>query len=214
MSYIKHAALATATLGLLLGQPAQSNEQAPKAPRKASKAEIKRGDYLVRITGCNDCHTPWKMNTAKGAPEPDMSRMLSGHPEGGMDPVGKHTLPDMAVIGPSFTSFAMPFGIVYTTNLTPDKETGLGSWTEADFLRMARNGRHMGVPSARPVLPPMPAMVLQNMTDQDLKAIFAFLQTIPAIKNKVPEPKVPPQVIQGMTEGANKAAQMAGDKVK
>jgi mono/diheme cytochrome c family protein len=154
-----------------------------------AKSVIQRGAYLVSISGCHDCHTPLKMGP-KG-PEPDMTRMLSGHPEGlKMTPAPR--LPE----GPwgwagsqSMTAFSGPWGVTYTANLTPDKETGLGSWTEAQFLQMVRTGRHLG--QGRPILPPMPIQNLQQVHETDLKAIFAYLQSIPAIRNRVPAPVEP-----------------------
>ena len=100
---------------------------------------------------------------------------------------------DMAVIGPTFTSFKLPFGIVHPANLTPDRDTGLGGWTEAMFLRAVRTGRHMGG-NGRPILPPMPWMNLAQQSDDDLRAVFAYLRSIPAIRNDVPAPQVPDQV--------------------
>ena len=88
------------------------------------------------------------------------------------------------------TAFSGPWGVSYTANLTPDQNTGLGIWTEDMFVQAIRTGRHMGV--SRPINPPMPWPMYRNMTDSDLRAIFAFLQTIPAVKNKVPDPVLAP----------------------
>jgi hypothetical protein len=153
------------------------------------KALIQRGAYLVQVSGCNDCHTPLKMGP-KG-PEPDLTRLLSGHPEGlRMPPAPK--LPE----GPwgwagslSMTAFSGPWGVTYSANLTPDKETGLGRWTEAQFLKVVRTGRHLG--QGRPILPPMPIQNLQHASEADLKAIFAYLQSVPAVHNRVPAPTEP-----------------------
>src|SRR5262249_23515483 len=90
----------------------------------------KRGRYLVQIGGCNECHTPWVFNRPLNRPVPDMPRHLSGHPADAPDPGGTPGRGDIGLIGPTFTSFKMPFGIVYAPNLTPDKDTGLGSWRE------------------------------------------------------------------------------------
>ena len=61
------------------------------------------------------------------------------------------------------------------------------------FRSTIRTGRHLG--RGREVLPPMPIMVYNNFTDGDLEAIFAYLQTIPAVSNKVPEPLAPPAAV-------------------
>jgi hypothetical protein len=156
---------------------------------------VKRGEILVRAGACNDCHTPMKFDEKLGMPVPISDRMLSGHPEGAPDPASGLADGDQAAIGPTFTSFRLPFGVVYTANLTPDPETGLGKWSEAQFLVAMRTGQHMGVPG-RPVLPPMPWMNLRELPDDDLKAIWDYLHSVPAVRNRVPEPKVPPPLLE------------------
>lgn len=170
-----------------------------EAPPAASTDLVKRGAFLVGMGGCNDCHTPMKLDPAIGMPVPQMERMLSGHPVGAPDPSGAPGAGDQAVIGPTFTSFRLPFGTVYSANLTPDPETGIGLWTEAEFVRAIRTGRHRGAESGRPIMPPMPWMNVKHATsDDDLKAIYAYLRTVPPVKNAVPEPNVPPPVYQGI----------------
>ena len=152
-------------------------------------APAERGAYLVKIMGCNDCHTPWAM-TPKG-PAPDMTRMLSGHPQD-VRVTSQADLGD----GPwaianlaTNTAFSGPWGVSFTANLTPDPDTGLGKWTVDTFIAAIRNGRHEG--QGRPILPPMPWPMYRNATDDDLHAVFAYLQTIPAIRNRVPQPIEP-----------------------
>jgi mono/diheme cytochrome c family protein len=176
----------------------------PPAPAAADPAaEVARGRQLVTMGGCHDCHTPMKFDPEIGMPVPDMTRMLSGHPEGAPDPASAVTGHDQAVIGPTFTSFKAPFGIVYTANLTPDPDTGLGNWTEEMFVRAVRTGRHMGG-NGRPILPPMPWPNIAQQTDADIKAIFAYLRSIPAVRNDVPAPKVPDEVMNGIAAGYDK----------
>lgn len=167
-----------AFLGLSLAQAASP-----------SKTVIRRGAYLVQVAGCADCHTPLKMGS-KG-PEPDLARLMSGHPEAlQMPPAPRLPEGPWGWTGSStLTAFAGPWGVSYAANLTPDKETGLGAWTEAQFLQMARTGRHLG--QGHPILPPMPAQSLRMATDADLKAIFAYLGSLPAIRNRVPAPTEP-----------------------
>jgi hypothetical protein len=160
---------------------------APKEGKMAPKP-AKHGEYLVTSMGCGDCHTPWKMGA--NGPEPDMTRMLSGHPQDlTMPPAPAPQGPWMGSYAATFTAWAGPWGVSFTRNLTPDKETGLGDWTEANFMGAIRTGKDMG--KGREILPPMPIPAMQHMTDGDLKAIFAYLKTIPAVKNKVPEPVAP-----------------------
>lgn len=165
---------------------------------KNENPRVARGKYLMTVALCNDCHTPWKFNPEFHVPEQDWSRMLSGHPEGAPDPASDYKGHDMAVIGPTFTSFRMPFGVVYTANLTPDDQTGLGKWTENMFISALRKGTHMGG-DGRVILPPMPWPLIRQMTDEDLKSIFAYLRTIPAIHNEVPPHKVSDAAIEQVT---------------
>jgi mono/diheme cytochrome c family protein len=157
---------------------------------KPDQKLVKRGTYLVTAIGCGDCHTPMKMGP-KG-PEPDMTRMLSGHPQDMVMPPPPASPPGpwMGSFAATMTAWAGPWGVSFTRNLTPDKETGLGDWNEQMFIATIRTGRRMG--KGREILPPMPIPAFKNMTDDDLKAIFAYLKTIPVVKNKVPEPIAPP----------------------
>ena len=174
-----------ATIGL--GHtPLAASEPAAAAKKPGA---VERGRYIVSTAGCHDCHTPWKIGP-KG-PEPDMSRALSGHPEALKMPPAP-ALPEgpwLVVSAATNTAYAGPWGVSFTANLTPDAETGLGDWTERDFVATIRTGRHMG--RGREILPPMPVPVYNNLTDSDLKAVYAYLRTIPPVKNRVPEP-VPP----------------------
>jgi hypothetical protein len=122
-------------------------------------------------------------------PVPDMTRMLSGHP-------AEIKLPEPGLKpGPWFaatagmTAWAGPWGISYASNLTPDRNTGMGIWTEAMFINAMKTGKHMG--SGRPILPPMPWQSVGALTDEDLKAIYTYLRTIPSVHNPVPEPASP-----------------------
>jgi hypothetical protein len=138
--------------------------------------------------GCNDCHTPYKMG--KNGPEPDMTRMLSGHPENlKMPPPPKLEMPWGMVGAATNTAWAGPWGVSYTSNLTPDQNTGIGIWTEDMFIRAMRLGKHMG--TSRAILPPMPWPWYSKMRDEELKAIFAYLKSIPPIQNRVPDPTPP-----------------------
>ena len=166
-----------------------SNTDAAATP--ANSDVVKRGAYLVSVVGCNDCHTPLKMGA--NGPEPDMTRFLSGHPEqvGALRP-SKAEGPWMWAGSATNTAFAGPWGISYAANLTPDRNTGLGIWDEQMFINAIRQGRHMG--TSRPILPPMPWPAFRNATDDDLKAIYAYLRTIPPVVNHVPDVQPPAAV--------------------
>ncbi|HYO13910.1 MAG TPA: c-type cytochrome [Thermoanaerobaculia bacterium] len=185
---------ATALAGVLLaislsGCGNDASAAAKAAPAKSARSAVERGQYLVTVAGCNDCHTPVKMGP-KG-PEPDMSRMLSGHPESlRMPPAPAAQGPWLWSGAETNTAFAGPWGVSYATNLTPDQNTGIGVWTEDIFVKTLRTGRHWGV--ARPILPPMPWQNYSRMSDEDLAAIYAYLRSIPAVHNRVPEAAVAP----------------------
>lgn len=153
--------------------------------------ELRRGEYLARYGGCNDCHTPKRM-TDKG-PQLDASRLLAGHPQGEtVPPVPAGALTPggwMAITNAHLTAWAGPWGVSYAANLTPDKRTGLGAWTADQFVKTMRTGKHLGV--GRPVLPPMPVEAIASLTDADLRALFAYLQSLAPIENQVPQPTAP-----------------------
>src|SRR5690606_18902673 len=138
----------------------------------AGATPIERGKYLVSSMACHDCHTPWTVGP--NGPEPDMSRMLSGHPAGlTLPPAPKGTDAWPITAAATMTAWSGPWGVSFTANLTPDPETGLGRWTAEEFIAALRTGRHQG--RGRQILPPMPYPMIRNLTDDDLRAIFAYL---------------------------------------
>jgi len=163
-------------------------------------AKVARGKYLVTTGGCNDCHTPWHIGPS--GPEPDMSRMLSGHPESLVieQPAAVPAAPWESIASNTHTAHSGPWGVSFTANLTPDPETGLGKWTLATFTQTIRTGRHLG--RGRMILPPMPIPMYRNFNDEDMAAIFAYLQSIPPVKNRVPEPLPPAAAATPATSGA------------
>lgn len=146
---------------------------------------IQKGQYLVTVSGCNDCHTPKKM-TPQG-PVPDEAFQLSGHPQNSVLPEF-----DTSYVGPgkwilmnqNLTAFVGPWGMSFAANLTPDEQTGLGLWQEQNFIDALHTGKHMG--KGRAILPPMPWFNLAKAKTEDLRAIFAYLKSIKPIKNLVP----------------------------
>jgi mono/diheme cytochrome c family protein len=168
--------------------PAEESQSAAASPAKVMDPAA-RGRYLVTTGACNDCHTPFKMGEM--GPEPDMTRMLSGHPQ-------DLVLPPVPGLGDgswmwggsaSMTAFFGPWGVSYSANLTPDVDTGIGAWTEDMFMQSLKTGKHWG--TGRQIQPPMPWPWYSQMSDEDLKAIYAYLKTIPAVHNEVP-PYQPP----------------------
>ena len=148
------------------------------------------GDHIVTVSGCHDCHSPKKMTPT--GPEIDSTKLLSGHPS---------QMPDLAIdrkemeskgfaATQDLTAWVGPWGISYTANLTSDS-SGIGTWTEGQFMYAIRNGKYKGMEDARPLLPPMPWEMYRNFTDDELKAIFAYLKSTKPIHNVVPAPKPP-----------------------
>ncbi|MEA2857234.1 MAG: hypothetical protein QOH98_1555 [Methylobacteriaceae bacterium] len=130
---------------------------APQA--HAQSTQVKRGLYLVNIGGCNDCHTPGSFLGKR-----DESRTLGG----------------------SDVGFGIPgMGVFVGPNLTPDKETGLGNWTNEQIVTAIRTGKR---PDGRMLAPVMPYNDFAHMTKEDALAIAAYLKSLPAISNKVPGP--------------------------
>lgn len=125
----------------------------------ADDAQIERGKYLTSISGCNDCHTPGYFFG-----KPDPTHYLAG----------------------SEVGFELPgLGVFHGPNLTPDKETGLGNWTQEEIANALQTGRR---PDGRELAPIMPWRAFANLTKADAMAIVAYLQCLPAVKNKVPGP--------------------------
>jgi mono/diheme cytochrome c family protein len=167
------------------GGPAMSTEERGQ--------RVARGKYLVTVGVCNDCHTPLKMGPS--GPLPDEHRLLSGHPETLVMPAGPTGNQDWAWQGAAtMTAFHGSWGTTFTPNLTPDMETGIGAWDEDLFIKTLRTGKIMG--AGRPILPPMPWASFAQMTDDDLGAIFAYLQSIPPVRNQVPD-YIPPAAQAG-----------------
>jgi hypothetical protein len=166
------------------------------AAEKPSKEMVERGRYLVNLGGCNDCHSP-KLFTDQG-PVPDPARLLSGHPAGSPLPAvdARAYAPGYWILmGPQFTVFVGPWGTTYAANLTPDDQTGIGLWTADIFIKAMRTGKHMG--EGRPIMPPMPWPSFAQLNDDDLTAMFAYLKSLPPIKNPIPGPVPPPAAAGG-----------------
>lgn len=162
-----------------------------KAEKTMSKEElIKKGEYLVSVMGCEDCHSP-KVFGPNG-PEPDMGKYLSGHPQ---DAKPEEIKPEMTtgpwvMLSMDGTTAVGPWGVSFSANITSD-ETGIGNWTEEQFERAFRQGWYKGIEGGRKLLPPMPWPVYSKMKDEDVKAIFYYLKSMKPVKNIVPA-AIPP----------------------
>lgn len=176
-------------VGCMGSNASEKNKPKDEKDQQATQAaRIKQGEYLVSIIGCDDCHSPKKMG-AHG-PEVIPELRLSGYPAS--RPIQKAdsnvVKQGWALFGPDLTSAVGPWGMSFAANITSD-DTGIGNWTEENFIRALRKGKFKGLEGSRDLLPPMPWFVYKNMTDEDLKSIYAYLKTVPAVENVVPAPK-------------------------
>lgn len=183
--YLNYVSAAAAVTALLTCGTSASAQQ-------ANNAQVERGRYLVRITGCHDCHSPKVQGMV-----PNLDLALSGRPASTQLPSETKTEVHASL---DLTAWTGPWGYSVASNLTPDPATGIGTrYNEASFIATMRTGKK---PNGTPIMPPMPSDVYQNMTDDDLKAIFAYLRTIKPIRNavfaglKLPAGAKPPQGAQ------------------
>src|SRR4051812_25265682 len=121
--------------------PATTQATVQVAP---AQSPVERGKYLVSVAGCNDCHTP--KTFGPNGPEADLTRSLSGNPSTdklAAVPAGL-LAPDKfgTVANNHLTAWVGPWGVSFAMNLTPDKATGLGSWTQEMFVTAIRTGKH------------------------------------------------------------------------
>ena len=148
---------------------------------------VARGKYLVTVAACSDCHTPMKLTLT--GPRPDMDKYMSGHPQDAkVQPAPAPTGPWIWHGSATNTAFAGPWGVTYAINLTPHTH-GMAAWTEEMFVKAMRTGKHMG--ASRPIMPPMPWQNLGQATDADLKAVFAYLKSLPPVDNRVSDYEPP-----------------------
>ena len=124
-----------------------------------SQEVVERGRYLTSIMDCSGCHTPGALGG-----KPDSTRPLGG----------------------SDIGFKIPsLGIFYPPNLTPDRESGLGTWTTEQIVKAVRTGVR---PDGRMLAPVMPYHNYAILTDDDARALATYLRTLKPVRNKVPGP--------------------------
>lgn len=171
-----------------------NSNQPPVAEKTTTTQEekVKRGEYLVTVIGCGDCHTP-KIMTPQG-PAPDMERYLSGY--NAEMPLGEYdtTLAasgQWALFKGDLTAAAGPWGVSFAANITSDG-TGIGNWSLENFRKAMQEGKYKGIDNSRPLLPPMPWQNFAQLTDDDIEAMFEYLKTVKPVKNLVPQ-AIPPR---------------------
>lgn len=164
-----HAALGLAALCAGCGQVS-----APVPHAESAEAKIERGRYLVTALDCNACHTP---HDETG--QPIAGRELTGHPAGAVLPQWDPSMLEKGVLvtmNPTLTAFAGPFGTVVAPNLTPDPETGIGGMTAEALIKSWREGVHWQ--TGAPIRPPMPWQSYGHLTDDDIRAVHAYLMSL------------------------------------
>ncbi len=167
--------------------PAASSSSASNGGYESKE---KWGEHLVTVSGCQDCHSPKKM-TPMG-PEIDSSVMLAGYRGGSPEKeVNRKDLQSKGLgVTRDLTAWIGPWGVSYAANLTSDS-TGIGAWKEEQFTLALREGKFKGLANGRTLLPPMPWQMYKHFTDDEIKAIFAFLKTTKPVRNAVPAPLPP-----------------------
>lgn len=192
---MKKLAIITAALAFVVTAGVAATRVAAKSPSKRTEgltlpkgpadSLLKRGEYLVTIMGCDDCHTPKKMGPY--GPEPDASRRFMGHPANQpLARIDTAALRGWVLFDMGQTATVGPWGISYSANISADA-TGIGSWSEAQFFTAIRKGKFKGLEASRPLLPPMPWPQYAKASDEDLRAIFAYLKDSRPVANVVPE---------------------------
>jgi|SRR5579871_1130914 mono/diheme cytochrome c family protein len=154
-------------------------------PRAQADSQVDRGKYLVVLAGCNDCHTPGFF-----LGNPDMAKYLGG----------------------SDVGFEIPgLGVFPGRNITPDKETGIGNWTDEQIATALTTGKR---PDGRQLAPIMPYHAFSYLTKDDVAAIIAFLHSIPPVKNTVAGPFKPGEKISIFTFRVLPPGQIAAEAPK
>lgn len=171
--------------GCNTGSQRQDDRQTAIVAQPTAEDMVKRGEYLVNLAGCHDCHSPKEM-TPQG-PQPIKTLLLSGYPA---DRPVQTADPSVikagwALINFDITQTVGPWGVSFSANLTSD-QSGIGNWTEENFLRALKEGKYKGMANSRTLLPPMPWQNFANVTDEDIKAIFAYLKSTTPVVNVVP----------------------------
>lgn len=180
-----------ATLTLLAFTQCTNN--APSATETAATAAptqedlSQRGEYLVGILGCHDCHSPKKMGPQ--GPELIPELLLSGYPaDRPFGKVNKAALAEgWALFNGDLTVGVGPWGATFAANITSDA-SGIGEWSLEQFTRALTQGKAKGLEEGRPLQPPMPWFNYVNMEKEDIEAIFTYLQSTNPVRNVVPAP--------------------------
>lgn len=170
--------------GVVVFSNVSCHEAAPAVIVNDSARMVQRGEYLVSAIGCDDCHSPKRMGPH--GPEIVAELRFSGYPaDRPLAAWDTNTAKSWALLNQDLTACVGPWGVSFAGNITSDA-TGIGNWTEQQFIKCLREGKWKGLDSARPLLPPMPWQNLKHLTDEDLGSIFQYLKTTRPVQNTVP----------------------------
>ena len=154
-------------------------------PKAHAETPVERGAYLVVVAGCNDCHTP---GFFFGKPDPQK------------------------FLGGSDVGFEIPgLGVFNGRNITPDKETGIGAWTDEQIAAAITTGKR---PDGRQLAPIMNYAAFTHLTKEDVAAVVAYLRSIPPVHNKVPGPFKPGEKVTIFTFRIEPPGQIAAEAPK
>lgn len=177
----------TIFLLILTGCKEKEYDPLPEKKELSEKEFQQRGEYLVNSIGCMDCHSPKKMGE-KG-PEVIAELHLSGYPSSRKLPkIDTTNLKNgWMLMNDDLTAAVGPWGISFASNITSD-DTGIGNWSLEQFKIAITKGKFKGLENGRSLLPPMPWQNFANLTNEDLKAIYTYLQSTNPVENVVPNP--------------------------
>lgn len=166
----------------------------PVVAKVSHEQKVKRGEYLVTTIGCADCHSPKKFG--ERGPEEVAGLRLSGYQKGQELPaVDMANLPPgYIVMSGDLTAAYGPWGTSFAANIT-SHETGIGNWSLEQFKTAMQKGKYKGIENARDLLPPMPWFNFAHLTDEDLEAMYHYLQSTEPVDNVVPAPIPPGSVV-------------------
>lgn len=175
------------------------NKEYEKTPEKTEKAEkkemskddyVKRGEYLVTSIGCGDCHSPKQMSN-RGPMVIDSLKLSGYRQDSKLPPLDQTNINNgWMLMNTDFTAAAGSWGVSFAANLTSD-DTGIGNWSLDQFKTAMKMGKFKGMKDGRELLPPMPWPNFAHLTDEDLEAIYSYLQSTKPVSNAVPAP-IPP----------------------
>lgn len=192
--FLMYASMVCVMLTLFSGCKNKSKPESLSVKPDTTKAKpvtltgdalIQRGNYFVASIGCHDCHSPKKMGP--NGPEDIAEMMFSGYQSADpLPPIDKKVVSNgWMLMTMNLNAAVGPWGVAFAANLTPDP-SGIGSWPEENFLRALKQGKYKGLENGRLLAPIMPWTNFSKLTDDDVKAMFAYFKSVKPVHNVVP----------------------------